>query len=74
MIERPLAELVQSARSGQAAQWGAKLALPPRAPKVMATVWAAGQVTVEASRSIPKRSLVKPPVRLRAGGTLATTS
>ena len=65
----------RGARSGQAAQTTPVAARPPpAAPGTMGTLWAAGQVTVPALRSIVKASLAKPPVVLRTDGTFAITT
>ena len=70
--ERPARDVVQAARSGHVLQCGAKRAMPLPSPRrVIVATCPAGQVTVRASRSTTKRSLVNPPVALRIGGHFA---
>ena len=52
---RPALAVVQRDRTGQVAQWAPKRAEPL---VVMPTVMPSGQVTVRASRSMPKSSRV----------------
>ncbi len=72
VIVRPYGAVVHCAASGQVRQAAPKLAAPAWRPlrARMAAVMPAGQVTVPARRSMPKRSLGKWPLGAGGGWTL----